>query len=141
MSNGLTGTYRVRASKASFREVRKRWPRAKDRIIIRKHALKLRHWPDKHAEDEQGRILDLDWGWVKSLRGERVGELRVEDEIGGQQNIRIIFWVGPRVGHEMPIIWILYVFPKKRQEFTKNEISNFKLRKLMIGQRFYGEGL
>ena len=85
MSHNLTGAYLVRAGRWAFQEARKWLPRARDRAELRRHALKLRFWPTGDVGDESGTLMDLDWSWVKSLPGTRIGELRIHDTIGGWQ--------------------------------------------------------
>src|SRR5438046_686312 len=93
------------------------FPRARDYFELRRHALKLRFWPATQATDPSGRVVVLDWSFIRAPPGLDLGELRIDDEIGGRRNIRIIFFVGPADGrYPMPCIWILAVFPKKRDD-------------------------
>lgn len=140
--NGLSGSYRVRVFGAALREARKTWPRVKDRMRVRRHALKLRYWPEVSPRDEQGTLLDLDWCWIRALKGSRVGELRVHDAIGGCDNIRIIFFVPdnkvakvPDKG--LPVIWVLAAIQKKRNEFTEANLKVFRFRRTLVLERFY----
>lgn len=140
MSENLTGSYRVRVFGAALRGAQKTWPRAKDRMIVRRHALKLRYWPAKNPTDDSGEILDLDWSWIKALKGTNIGELRIHDTIGGQDNIRIVFYVPetkPSDG-EMPVLWVLEAFQKKRDDFTKPQLKVFEFRRSLIVARFTG---
>lgn len=138
MSGNLTGDYHVRVFGPALREANHWWPKTKDRMIIRRHALKLRFWPSKAPTCDQGVLLDLDWSWIKALRGLDVGELRVHDRIGGHANIRIIFFVTSAKSSllPMPVIWTLAAFPKKRDEFTDAQIKIFRLRRKLILERF-----
>jgi hypothetical protein len=104
---------------------------------IRRHALKLRYWPEHHPADEAGKILDLDWEWIRALTGLRIGELRVADAIGGNDNLRVIFYVGnTEIREPLPMIWILRVLQKKRDDFSKHDVSIFKARRLLVIERF-----
>jgi hypothetical protein len=136
LPGNLTGTYLVRAGSWAFQEARKWLPRTRDRVELRRHALKLRFWPTGAAESEAGQVEDLDWSWIRSLSGKRIGELRIHDEIGNCDNLRVIFFV-PRIVTELPIVWILSVFQKKRDEFTVAQIRNYDLRCKLILERFY----
>ena len=139
MDRNLTGNYFVRALRPAFHDARKWLPRTKDRAELRGHSLKLRFWPGKRPDDETGALLDLDWSWIKSLPGKRVGELRVNDTIGGCDNLRIIFFDPGISGKPMPTIWILAVLQKKQDDFSKAQIKNFALRRTLVLERFYNE--
>ena len=107
---------------------------------VRRHALKLRFWPERCPADDDGQLLDLDWSWVKALSGKRVGELRISDSIGGHDNIRVIFFDPHKQAEKepMPMLWVLAVFQKKRDDFTKHQILVFKTRRKIVLERFYG---
>ena len=105
---------------------------------VRENALKLRYFPNKHPTDESGQVLDLNWSWIASLRGPKIGELRIDDSIGGNDNLRIIFYQGDQaVRSPLPMIWILDVMQKKRDYFTVNELRIFKARRILVIERFY----
>jgi len=132
----LTGSYRVRVFRPAFDQARKLCKHTKGMIELRRHALKLRYWPNDPGED--GQVVDLDWSWIKSLPGEKVGELRIDDKIDGNDNLRMIFFVGDEsVASPLPIIWILSVLQKKRQDFTRNQIKVFHAQRQLVLERFY----
>lgn len=134
----LKGRYRVRAIRPAFDDVNRLMNRIRDKMELRYHALKLRYWPDVNPTDQGGQLLDLDWTWVRALPGSRIGELRVHDEIGGNNNLRILFFVGePIQENSLPIIWILRVIQKKRDDFSVHELAIFKARKSLVIERFY----
>lgn len=58
---------------------------------LRRQTLKLRFWPDNHPEDERGQVVDLNWDWIRSMPSLRTGELRIDDTISGNNNLRVIF--------------------------------------------------
>jgi len=120
--------------------------RAVDCFELRSQALKLRYWPEKSGESDSGAFLDLNWSWIKALKGLDVGELRVDDSIGGHDNLRIIFYRGPETKleprSEKPVIWILAVLQKKRQDFTSANVKTFRGRRTLCVERHYSdEGL
>lgn len=82
-------------------------------------------------------MLDLDWSWIKALPRQRVGELRISDTIGGHNNLRVIFFDPEIESEPMPMIWVLAVLQKKRDDFTAGQISSFKLRRATVLERFY----
>ncbi|MFN0056551.1 MAG: hypothetical protein ACKV0T_30765 [Planctomycetales bacterium] len=108
-------------------------------IELRRHVLKLRFWPSKTPQtDETGRIIDLNWCRVKALQGLHIGELRIDDVIAGQDNLRVIFFVGDSdVCEPLPMIWVLNVFQKKRQDFSSNQLKIFKAQREIVLERFY----
>jgi len=139
MSDNLTGKYLIKVYGPAHMSARKLWPRVKNRSRIRRHALKLRFWPEKRPEDDQGEVLDLDWSWIKAMPGKNVGELRIEETIGGFNNIRIIFFVADKRGQDpLPMIWVLAVLQKKRQEFTRNQVDIFTAQRRQVLERVYG---
>jgi len=97
----------------------------------RDHALKLRFWPD----GKDGQSIDMNWGWIHACGNLGIGELRVEDTIGGHNNLRIIFFkpdTDRYVSDDMPAIWILHIMQKKRQSFSHSEVLAFKARRAHI---------
>jgi hypothetical protein len=134
----LTGNYRVRVIRPALHKVYKMFRKCRNQMELRSHALKLRHWPARDVQDENGQLLDLDWSWIEALRGLRIGELRIADKIGGQENLRIIFYEGDRkVREPLPMMWVLDVLLKKRDYFTTNELDIFKARRTLVIERFY----
>ena len=99
---------------------------------IRQHALKLAFWP---------RDADLDWDWIKSLEAKRVGELRIDETIAQQNNLRVIFFKANKIlpGDPMPRIWTLTVFQKKRQDFSGKEIAAFRAMRDIVVARWYAD--
>ena len=137
MATNLTGSRLVRVVRPAFHDARFWLPKSKDRAELRRHALKLRFWPPGMPISDSGEILDINWSWIKSLKGMRVGELRISDRIGGCDNLRVIFFDPDIVSEPLPMIWILAVMQKKRDYFTTGQINNFKLRRALVLQRFY----
>lgn len=125
----LTGTHRVRAIRPAFEDASGLLKKTREKCELRRHSLKLRYWPD---------TVDLSWSWIKSLDGMKVGELRIDDTIGGNDNLRIIFFVGDSsVKDPLPLIWVIRVMQKKRMDFSKNDLRIFKARRLLVIERFY----
>ena len=134
----LSGTRRVRAIRPAFCDVSRLCRRTRDKFEIRRHALKLRYWPDKHPADDSGKVLDVDWCWIRALRGLNIGELRIHDTIGGNDNLRIIFFEGDSaVRDPLPMVWVLCVMQKKRDDFSAHDLAVFKARRTLVLERFY----
>jgi hypothetical protein len=134
----LTGNYWVRPLRPALDESCKLCPRKRDRMELRAHALKLRYWPATMPSDDNGQLLDLDWSWIRAAPRLQIGELRIGDVIGGNDNLRLIFFVGERlVALPMPVIWILRVMQKKRDDFSTNDLAIAKARRLIVLERFY----
>jgi hypothetical protein len=140
MADSLTGDFLVRVLRPAFDDVRGLFRRTRDNIELRRHALKLRYWPRSTEDQASGEVIDLDWSWIRSLPNKKVGELRIHDTIGGNDNLRVIFFVGPP-DQRMPktCIWILAVIQKKKDDFSRNEIAVFNARRILVWERFYKE--
>lgn len=137
-AHGLTGKFRVRVIRPALKEATRLCPRARDFFDLRAQALKLRHWPDHEVHYPNGHVLDLDWEWIQALHGMNVGELRIDDPIANLDNLRVIFYVGDQnVVAPLPMIWILAILQKKRQDFTKHSIEIFRARRTLVNERFY----
>jgi hypothetical protein len=89
-------------------------------------------------------LLDHTYESIKSLGGLGIYELRLDDEIGEQSNIRVVFFDPPK-GWEpvlaekrpMRIVWVLEALPKKRNDWTDNEITRFRTSRLLLKKRCY----
>ena len=134
----LTGNYRIRAIHSALDDVGRLCDRMSENIEVRRHALKLRYWPTGNSKADSGQLIDLDWSWIRALPSMKVGELRVHDTIGGNDNLRIVFFVGDAAIREpLPMIWILAVIQKQRDDFSRHEIAVFKARRTLVVERFY----
>jgi hypothetical protein len=140
----LTGVNFVRFSRHGLQSIRKYWAKLGDRFEVRRQALKLRFWDERHLH-APGMLFDHTYESIKSLSGFGVYELRLDDDIGNQANIRVVFfdappdWI-PAVGETRPmrVIWVLEALPKRRNDWTTNEITRFRAARLLIQKRFYG---
>lgn len=107
---------------------------------LRRHGLNLR-WLSGPSADEQGPAGDLDWDWIKGLPGLHIGELRIDEHINGHENLRIVFFrseiLRPTDPGDMRVIWLLDVFPKKRQDFSKYQLQTFAAKRKIILHREY----
>jgi len=136
LPGNLTGSYLVRAGRWAYQDAHKWLPRTRDFAELRRHALKLRFWPGCASQDRGGQLLDLDWSWIKALPGKCIGELRIHDTIGNCDNLRVIFHV-PSLETKPPILWVLSVLQKKRDDFTSTQIRNFEIRRSLVYERYY----
>lgn len=141
----MTGTHYVRVCRSAFADSHALLPSKRDRGELRRQALKLRYFGQQQAIDEAGSVVDLNWSWIKALRNERIAELRIDDRIGGHDNLRvIIFHLSEKIPAAwdiqfgpVPMIWILAVLQKKRDDFTRANCVTFSLRRALIVERFY----
>ena len=139
----VTGCNFVRFTRHGLQAIRAYWEKIGDRFEVRRQALKLRFWDERHTHST-GMLFDHTYESIKSLAGLGIYELRLDDDIGGQSNIRIIFfdppasWV-PAAEHKKPlrVIWVLETMPKRRNEWTTNDITRFRASRLLLKQRFY----
>jgi hypothetical protein len=110
---------------------------------VRRQALKLRFWDDRHAHNP-GILFDHSYESIKALQGLGIYELRLDDPIGGQSNIRVVFFDPPTSwkpatgeGKPLRVIWVLEALPKRRNDWTTNDLTRFKAARLLIQKRFY----
>jgi hypothetical protein len=87
-------------------------------------------------------LFDHTYESIKSLPGMGIYEMRLDDEIGGQSNIRIVFFDPPKSWEPVEkkplrIVWVLEALPKRRDNWTENEISRFRASRLLLHQRCY----
>jgi hypothetical protein len=129
VANGLTGSFYVKpTATAMSRAWRLCGGSAREYQILRRHALNLRNFPNCG-----------DWDWIKTAKGTHIGEMRIDEQIAGQDNIRIIFYKAPVTlpGEPLPRIWTLTVFPKKSQDFSKKEVDAFCAMRRIVIVRYY----
>ena len=138
LPGNLTGAFFVRVIRPAFHDAHHVLGAMSDRAVLRRHSLKLRFWPEKHPVDGSGLLLDLDWSWIEACKPKRIGELRIHETIGGCNNLRVIFF-DPEIREPLPILWILAVMQKKSDNFSRANISTFKLRRQLVLDRFYDE--
>ncbi len=138
----VTGTHLVRVLRSGLQGAKYFWPKVGDRMDVRRNALKLRFWGMRSEAVGNEMIMDVSYETIKALQGLGVYELRLDDEIGGHRNIRVIFFVPPEKWKPvaklpMPTLWILEAVPKKRQGWTTNEINRFRAKRAIVKERFF----
>jgi len=134
----LTGTHLVRVLRSALQAAKHFWPHVGDRMEVRRQALKLRHWGLRTG----GSVMDLTFESIRAMPDSGVFELRLDDVIGGQKNIRVIFLVPPEAWEPnqrfpLPVLWVLEVVPKKRQEWTAPDIRRFRAKRAILKEQFY----
>jgi hypothetical protein len=139
----VTGTNFVRFSRHGLQSIRSWWSNMADRFEVRRQSLKLRFWDERHLHPP-GMLLDHSYEGIKALAGEGIYELRVDDEIGGHDNIRVVFFDPPRGWsavpehvRPMPVVCVIEALQKKRQGWTTNDLTRFRGQRLIIKKRFY----
>jgi hypothetical protein len=75
------------------------------------HAQKLIWFPGQSGVIE----ADIDWDWISGLERLQIGEMRIDEQINGQNNIRLIFFKADQSihGETLPRIWIYRCFSKE----------------------------
>jgi hypothetical protein len=139
----LTGVNFVRFTRHGLQSIHAYWAKIGDCFEVRRQALKLRFWDDRHTH-QSGMLVDHTFEGIKGLPGLGIYELRLDDAIGNQRNIRVVFFDPPpdwqptaTEARPMRVIWVLEVLPKKRNDWTANEIWRFRQARLWIQKRFY----
>lgn len=144
----VTGCNFVRFTRHGLQSIRHPWPKVNHRFKVRRQALKLRFWDERHR-DQPGVLLDLTYEKIKALKDESIYELRLTGSIGGQSNIRIVFFDPPKdwvpqtpypidpEGQVMRVVWVMEAMPKKRNEWTSYDLDRFSSSRMLIQERFY----
>lgn len=140
----VTGVNFIRFTRHGLQAIRAYWAKTGDRFEVRRQALKLRFWDERHLHIP-GMLFDHTYDSIKALSKLGIYELRLDDEIGGQSNIRIVFFDPPSgwqpcVGESRPLrtVWVLEALPKRRNDWTTNDLTRFRASRLLIQKRFYG---
>src|SRR5688572_649771 len=139
----ITGANFVRFTRQGLKSIRHHWDQLGDRMECRRQALKLRFWDDRHRHPV-GMLLDHSYESIKALARFGIYEMRLDDDIGGQSNIRVVFFdpasdlvPKPKEKRPMRVVWILEVLPKKRNDWTTNELTRFRALAKLIKSRMY----
>src|SRR5260370_36738443 len=90
----ITGVNFVRFTRHGLQAIRAYWAKLGDRFEVRRQALKLRFWDERHLHPP-GMLFDHTYESIKSLQGLGIYELRLDDDIGGPKNIRGVFFTPP----------------------------------------------
>lgn len=139
--SNLYGRFHVTPTCTALREAVGLFPRYGDYQELRSHALKLAFWPG--GQSTGGEVEDLDWDTITGMRAPKACELRIDDTIGGLDNLRVIFYVFDnqivREGDAMPRLWTIGVMQKKTRRFTTFDLSAFAARVAILRQREYGD--
>jgi hypothetical protein len=137
--SNLYGEYHVTPTTTAIKEAMDLFPRYRDYQEARKHALKLAYWPS--GGTPEGKVIDLDWEEITAMPDPKAYELRIDDTIGGMNNLRVIFYAFPKKivlqGDVMPRIWTIGVMQKKTQRFSNRDLRIFSGRVKIIRQRHY----
>lgn len=134
----LTGTHLVRVLRSGLQSAKHFWPHVGDRMEVRRNTLKLRHWGRREGQG----VMDLTYESIKAMRGSGVYELRIDDEVGGLRNIRVIFFEAPEAWkpnrvYPLPVLWVLEAVPKKRNDWATGDIDRFWAKRAVVKARFY----
>ncbi len=90
-------------------------------------------------------VGDLDWEEIKGMNGPKACELRIDDVIGGFNNLRLIFYAFEKDviidGDVMPRIWVISIMQKKTERFSNANLRIFSARVKIIRQRKYADYL
>jgi len=140
----ITGVNFVRFTRHGLQAIRSYWKKTGDRFEVRRQALKLRFWDERHLHPP-GMLFDHTYESIKSFAGLGIYEMRLDDDVGSQSNIRIVFFDPPHdwqptseEARPMRIIWAIEALPKRRNDWTTNDITRFRTSRRLIQKRFYG---
>ncbi len=135
----LFGDYHVTPTSSAIKDAQCLFPRFGAYQELRRQALKLAFWPSGKALS--GSVEDLDWEELIGMPKPRAHELRIDDEIGGYDNLRIIFYLFEKKiilpGDVLPRLWVISVMQKKTQRFSQNDFDTFAARIKIVRKRYY----
>lgn len=141
----LFGDYHVTPTHTAMKEAMDLFPRYGDYQEVRRHALKLAFWPKRTVVGSGGMVGDLDWEEIKGMNGPKACELRIDDVIGGFNNLRLIFYAFEKDvildGDIMPRLWVVSILQKKTERFSNANLRIFSARVKIIRQRKYADYL
>ena len=139
----LFGEFHVTPIGSAIKDAQSLFPKFRDYQELRRHALKLAFWPD--GKSVSGQVADMDWDEITGMAKPRANELRVDDEIGGYNNLRIIFYPFEKKiilpGDVLPRLWVISVMQKKTQRFSTNDFDTFSARIKIVRIRNYHDHL
>jgi hypothetical protein len=143
VATNLFGQFHVTPTFTAMKEAEKMFPKYGEYQEIRRQALKLAFWP---AGDSQGgKICDLDWEEIVGMQAPKACELRIDDRIGGFDNLRVIFYVFRKdlilPDDVKPRLWTLSVIQKKTRRWSNNDLKMFRARVVILRRRTYGQYL
>jgi hypothetical protein len=140
VSANLFGDWHVTPTPAGIREAMKLFPKYGDYQELRRHALKLAYWPSG-TSGQSGQICDLDWDEICGMNAPKAYELRIDERIGGHDNLRVIFYTFERKlilpGDVLPRLWTVSVMQKKTRRFTPNDLKIFRAKVVVVRNRYY----
>jgi len=138
--SNLVGRYHVTPVAAALKEADDLFPKTNDYYRLRHCALNLRHWKQEGCDD-----CELDWDEIKGMAPPRACELRIDEEIGGYNNLRVIFYVFEKdivlPGDVLPRLWTICVMQKKTERFSTRDFRVFKARITTLRHRNYADYL
>jgi hypothetical protein len=143
-ATNLFGQFHVTPTTTGMKEAADLFPKYGDYQELRKHALKLAFWPNA-SRGSSGLVCDLNWEEIDGMKAPRACELRIDDVIGGMNNLRLIFYVFSKTlvlpGDVLPRLWTIGVMQKKTQRFSANDLRTFAARVTIIRKRTYSDYL
>src|SRR5260370_38703982 len=81
----ITGVNFVRFTRHGLQAIRAYWAKLGDRFEVRRQALKLRFWDERHLHPA-GMLFDHTYESIKSLAGLGLYRLRFDSDIGKPRN-------------------------------------------------------
>jgi hypothetical protein len=126
-----------------MREAGNLFPKYGDYQEVRKQALKLAFWPS--GEQRVGQVGDLNWEEIAGMAAPKACELRIDEVIGGFNNLRVIFYVFSKSivlpNDAMPRLWTIAILQKKTPRWSDNDLRTFRARVVILRQRKYANYL
>lgn len=100
-------------------------------------------WDLRH-NSPPGFLIDCTYEGIKGITNVKVYEMRLDGTIGGQSNIRVVFldppqeWVPlTRFRSALRNVWLLEIIPKRRDNWTTNDLNRFRGTSLIVQQKLH----
>lgn len=134
---GLTGKYHVLPTPTAMGQAMKLTKGdLRDYFRLKRVGVKLRYFPERPPD---ALSFDMDVSKITGAGKPDIFELRIDEEIAGNDNLRLIFFPVKTVlvGDRIPRLWILSALQKKTKRFSRNQLTTFQFQRQLIITRHY----
>ena len=134
---GVTGVYHVLPTPTALSQAYKLSEGSlRNFFRLKRIGVKLRYFPDPPPDAP---YFDMDIDKITGAGQPPIYELRIDEVIAGNDNLRFIFFPVKTVleNDRLPRLWVLAVLQKKTQKFSNNQLKTFKMQRQLILTRHY----
>lgn len=134
---GLTGKFHVMPTATALRQADKLTKSGvRDLFRLKRIAVKLRYFPQCPPEAPN---FDMDVSKITGAGTPATFELRIDENIAGNDNLRLIFFPVETIllGDRLPKLWVLALMQKKTERFSNTQLATFQCQRQLILTRHY----